>query len=206
MTEKYKDLILPLIKQNGPMGVNALSKAVDIPVSTLQKYLHRQSYFKLTDDKKWDLPENVAADIKSNTLELMTNVVENNIQLLRSQLEEMQLTLENTLTPIGTLKRGINNITTPVADKSNSTIDPRLSRIMLMSTEIKRVFNKQKANIPEEYDKLLFNFDYIGLVLKDGEFYTNTFLEGEIYELLAGKEQTLSDETVEILKENQISS
>lgn len=202
--DKYKDDIIKLISKNGPMGVNALQRELEVPLSTLQKYMHRQTYFKINDDKKWDLPENVVADIKSNTLELMTNVVQNNILLLKSQLEEMQLTLDNSLVPINTLKRGISTISAPVAVKSSSSdIDPRLVHFNDAYNTLKRIIKDKKANIPEEYSELLNNFDYIGLMLKEGEEYTREFLDSDIYELLMGKEDKLSEDTITILKENQ---
>jgi hypothetical protein len=205
MYDKYKDDILKLITDNGPMGVNALSKATSIPLSTLQKYLHKQTYFKINEDKKWDLPERVATDIRTNTLELMVNMVETSILLLKSQMEELQHNVDNTLTPIATLKRGLS-AQAPVASNQTgqSTIDPRLSEIMDMKATLISIFKKQKANIPDEYESLLFNFDYVGLVLKEGKQYTQSFLEDGLYNLLSGSTDELSEDTVEILKENQL--
>lgn len=205
MIDKYKDDILILIKQHGPLGVNSLSKSLNIPLSTLQKYMHRQSYFKINEDRKWDLPENVISDIKSNTLSLMTNVVENNLLLLKAQMEEMALLLDNSLVPISTLKRGIDNITTPVADSSDKTtkIDQRLLDIDDVSHKIYTVIKRQKDNIPDIYKNLLNNFDYVGMVLSLGEKLATDMIADEIYTLLTGKNTTLSEEMVETLKEYQ---
>jgi DNA-binding Lrp family transcriptional regulator len=204
--DKYKDDILRLINQNGAMGVNALSRELNIPLSTLQKYLHRQNYFKLNEYKKWDLPENVIGEVKSNSLVLMANVAENSILLLKSQLEEMLLSVNNALVPIETIRRGINSFSPSVADNKSgqSDIDPRLVNIHSMKGKLSDIFKKQRANIPEEYQTLLFNFDYVGLVLKEGDDYVKNFLESDIYELLVGKVQELTEDTIEILKVNQI--
>ena len=205
MIDKYKDDIIVLIKKNGPMGVNALQRELDVPLTTLQKYLHRQTYFKINEDRKWDLPENVIADIKNNTLELMTNVVENSILLLKSQMDEMQLSLNNALVPISTLKRGISNLSAGVAstESGQKITNPHLLELIKHEGTLKEIFSKKKDNILEEYRNLLFNFDYIGLVRKEGEEYTKEFLEQNTYELLAGRTQILTEDTIQILKENQ---
>lgn len=203
--DKYRDDILRLISEKGALGVNSLSRELNVPLSTLQKYLHRQSYFKLNEEKRWDLPENVMGDIKTNSLVLMANVVENSILLLKSQLEEMQQSVGNALNPISTIKRGLNAGLAPVAGNKSghSEIDPRLTKVMDMKATLDNIFKKQKDNIPEEYQTLIFNFDYVGLVLKEGDNYTKEFLENGLYELLAGKEQELTEDTIEILKDNQ---
>lgn len=206
MQDRYKSDIITLITQRGPLGVSALSKELNVAASTLQKYLHKQSYFKINEDKKWDLPENVVSDIKSNTLVLMTDLVETNVKLLKSQLEEMLQTVENAINPIETLKRGVNTYQAPVASKSDKPvqkIDSRISEIIEMEATLQSIFKKQSSNIPEEYRDLFFNFDYIGLVLKEGQSYTKEFLEEGTYALLAGKDTTLEEDVLQILKDNQ---
>lgn len=201
--EKYKDDIIKLITERGPLGVNAIQRELGMPLSTLQKYLHRQNYFKLNDDRKWDLPENVIGEIKTNTLSLMTNVVENSILLLKSQMEEMQLTIDNALSPIITLKKGVNNIALPVADKGNIQIDPRLVRVSDDANKYTQIVKAQKGNIPDEYKDIVFSFDLVGLVLKEGEEYVRESVMDELSAVLVGKNSTLSEELIQTLKENQ---
>lgn len=201
--ERYKDDILKLITTNGPMGVNALQRHLDVPTSTLQKYLHRQTYFKLNDDRKWDLPENVIGEIKTNTLSLMANVVENSLLVLQSQMEEMQHALSNTLAPMQTLKKGVNNIAVGVADKGNIDIDPRLVKVSEEANKYLQIVKAQRANIPEEHKEIIFNFDLIALVLKEGQEYVRETVMDELSEILIGKSSSLSEELVQTLKENQ---
>lgn len=206
MIAQRKADIITLIQIHGPMGVNALQRELGVPLSSLQKYLHNQNYFRKNEDKKWDLPENVAGELKGNSLTLMAEMVETTYKLLRSQVNEMSHALENAINPITSLKNNINAVVVPVAaDKvGQSILDPRLRRINETKDTLSNIFHKQKDNIPKEYRNLFFNFDYVGLVIKEGETYTNKFLEEGTYELLAGKDTELSEETIIILKENQL--
>lgn len=201
MADKYRDLIIPLLQENGPLGVNALSKALNAPLSSLQQYLHRQSYFKINEDRKWDLPENVESVVKNTSLQLMTSVVDTNIKLLKSQLEETLLTLSNVTTPLDTLKRGIGNITTPVANKVN--IHPVLVKL---DTNIKNtyiVFAKYISKVPEEYKELLKNVDLYKLSTEMGTRVVNGEFNADITSLFLERSTELSEDTIELLKEYQ---
>lgn len=204
--DKYYDDIHAFITTNGESGVNAISKAINVPLSTVQKYLERQSFFKKTEQRKWDLPDRVPnVDIKTETLPLMVNSVENALLILKAQLTEIQQTVDNSLIPLNTLKRSVNHAIAPVASKSDTSvnIDPRLINVNEEVQKLKDVFKKQKANIPDEYADLLNNYDHIGLYLKEGKEYVTNMLQDELFELLTGQTQTLSEEAVQTLKDNQ---
>lgn len=204
MIGKYHDDILAIISRNGAMGVNALQRELNIPLSTLQKYLHKQTYFRMNDERKWDLPENITSDIKSNTLSLTINVVENSILMLQSQLDEMKQSIANALAPIGTLKRGIDNLApTPVAGKA-TPLDKRLSNLNDAALQYKVIVRKQKDIIPDQYLNLLINLDYVGLVFSLGAVYADEMLTGDIYGVLVGSITELSDDLLDVIKENQM--
>lgn len=202
MKEKYYDDVLSYITEHGESGVNEISKALNVPLATMQRYLIRQTYFRKTVNRKWDLPHNVESDIKSNTMTLMVNSVENALLLVDSQMAEVQQAIQNALMPVNTLKRAVDMINLPVADNSGN-IDKRLTKIAENSQKITDIIKKQKSNIPDEYSDVLLNLDYVGLVLAMGETFTEELLGGEVYGILAGKDKELSEEALETLKQYQ---
>src|ERR1043165_198534 len=54
--DKYYKPIEKLVQGKGPMGVNAIARELDLPTSSVQKWLDRQRYFEKTSSRKWDLP------------------------------------------------------------------------------------------------------------------------------------------------------
>jgi hypothetical protein len=199
MNDQYFEDIKVLIQQNGAMGVNAISKAIDKPLSTVQKYMHRQSYFKMNDQRKWDLPESVATKEIQSTISNFDQVIESQLSGITSLSDMLITQIKSTITILSAQKP----IIATVADKSPN-IDKRLIEFQNNANKLKEITKKQKANIPDEYYDLIFNYDHIGLVMKEGSKYALEFLEGDIYSMLAGNARELSEETVEILRENQI--
>lgn len=207
MTKKYHDEIYSLIQTNGPMGVNELQKELNIPLSTLQHYLTKQqNFFKKNENRKWDLPENIQNEVKTNVLELMVNGAENAVLLLQSQVSEIQLSIENVLTTVNTVKRGITNLSIPpVADKSDksSNIHPRATKMMENATLIEKAIKQHISKIPEEYVEILKNVDWIELSLDMGSIYFQNTLGPEITQLIVGDADTLTEETLITLEKYQ---
>jgi hypothetical protein len=199
MNDQYFEDIKALIQQNGAMGVNAISKAIDKPLSTVQKYMHRQSYFKMNDQRKWDLPESVTTKEIQSTINNFDQVIESQLSGITSLSDMLITQIKSTITILSAQKP----IIAAVADKSPN-IDKRLIDFQSNTNKLKEIIKKQKANVPDEYYDLLINYDHIGLVMKEGSKYALDFLEGDIYSMLAGDARELSEETVEILRENQI--
>lgn len=211
MRDTYKDHILKILSENGPLGVNALQKemvkeGLDIPLSTLQRYLHRQEYFLLNGSKKWVLPENITPVLTNTSADRAVEALESSLRLIQSQMEELQLVVRNTLSPISTIKRGIKELRPAVAEvaEGQRVVDPRLHKLNDTRGVLLDIMRKKKENIPEEYQDLFFNFDYVGLVIKEGENYTRDFLEADIYDILSGIKTELDEDTITILKENQL--
>ncbi len=199
MAEINQAEIKTLIERNGEMGVNALSKELKVPLSTMQKYMERQTFFKKTKSRKWDLPERVATGESLSSVDNYQTVIDSQLNGINAMFELLTSNIRSTLLLLAAQKPILQPVASPTIN-----IDPRLSKIVEFETKIQDVFKKQKHNIPETYRDLLFNFDYVGLILKEGQTYANTFLEDEIYELLSGKVQELTEDTLSILKENQI--
>lgn len=202
MIDKYKDEILVLIQEKGPLGVNAIQRELNYPLSTLQKYLHRQSYFRINDDKKWDLPENVMGEVKTTSLTLVANVIENSILLLKSQLEELQLSVDNALSPINTLKRGISAQSPSVAAPSVKN-HPLVDKIQSFVASLHESINNQKSNIPEEYRNLLLNVDLMRIMFKKGSDYFDSSFMPVFSGILLKETDVIPDEMLELIEHCQ---
>jgi hypothetical protein len=200
--DKYYELILPLIKEKGELGVNEIARHIGTPVSTVQKYLERQTYFKKTQSRKWDIPENVNADIKSNTLSLMVESVENTLRVLEAQLGDIQQTVGTVSIPLNTLKRGIDTISQPVAGKSID-IHPRLIEVDKKAKEALSLFAKYIPRVAEEYQQLLKGLDYHRFAVEMGTLYINNTFNLAISSLFLDKDDKLPDDIIDVLKNYQ---
>ncbi len=200
--DKYYDQVLAYVTENGETGVNVLAKALDIPLSTMQRYLERQTYFRKTINRKWDLPNNVDADIKSNTMTLMVEAVENALKLVSSQLAEIQSSTQNALMPVNTLKRAVINTMPSVADKS-SEVDPQLLKLDKNTKDTYVVFKKYVDKVPEEYQELIKGLDLYKLTIEMGTKFINSDFNAELSSLFLEKSDILSEDTIELLKEYQ---
>jgi len=200
--DKYYDLVLAYITEHGESGVNTLANAFDIPLSTMQKYLERQSYFKKTERRKWDLPENVNADIKSDTMVLMVDSVENALLLIKSQVTDLQLSLDSSLIPISTLKRGINNITAPAATKSID-IHPSILQLNENAKITQTVFKKYVGVCPQKYQDLIKNLDLYKLIIEKGTDYLNAGFNADLTALFLEQTTDLAYDTVQLLNQYQ---
>jgi len=199
MANNYHDMILAVITEQGELGVNEIARRIDVPLSTVQKYLERQTYFMKTERRKWDLPANVNADIKSDTMSLMVNSVENSLLILKSQLSEIQESVNNSLIPLSTLKRGISTVKTPVAGKSVN-VHPKLVKLEEDANEIEEVFKKFKDKLPDEYKDMILNVDMVWLSISKGTEYVKGEFSNQISSLLLEKGDNLSDDVINSLK------
>lgn len=199
---KYHDLILAVITEKGELGVNEIARAIEVPLSTVQKYLERQTYFKKTERRKWDLPHNVNADIKSDTMSLMVNSVENALLLVSAQFADLQESVQNALIPVNTLKRGISTLRAPVAPKAPD-IDKRLIELSNTANSVYEIIKNKKDNIPSDHVDTLLNLDYIGLVLTLGTNEALKLIGEDVYQVLSGKYPFIPEETINILLKYQ---
>jgi hypothetical protein len=199
---KLHDEILAYLTEHGETGVNVLAKEFDVPLSTMQKYLTDQTYFKKTEKRKWDLPENVNADIKSDTMSLMVSSVENALLVIKSQLSDLQQSIDTSLIPVSTLKRGIDNLIAPVAGKSDN-IHPKIVELDKNVKLMQAVFKKYVGVCPQEYQELIKNIDLYGLIMEMGTKFLNSGFNEDITSLFLEQTTELSSESIELLKEYQ---
>lgn len=196
---KHHDEILAYITENGATGVNPLARHLKMNPSTLQKYLERQSYFKRTESRKWDLPDRVNTDIAADKMKLMVDSVENALTLIKSQLAETITSVENAVYPINTLRRGLKSVNTPVAVKVQQ-LDPSLDELDKFIKQLEGVFKKFFSKCPDEYKLFLQNLDLHRLAIEKGLLYLKGEFGTDITAILLEKTNVLPEDTLTVLK------
>ncbi len=194
--------ILRLIQVNGPMGVNAIQRHLDIPLSTIQKYLDKQqNYFKKTERRQWDLPENREM---SDFNEMKGNVA----TIVESQLIGVNATFEllnQQIKTIINLSANLKPVIGPsVAEKVQSIeIDPSITELLNMVQVIEGVIKKYKEKIPDEYLDLLLNTDLTRLAASRGSLYLQENLGGALSQIVLEDGDILPEGVVKMLETYQ---
>jgi hypothetical protein len=191
--------VLRLIEENGAMGVNQLSKALDVPLSTMQKYLDKdQDYFKKNNARKWVLPEMSAVSDMSVVSSNYSNVIDSQLTSMQALIDTLMSQFRATVSLIDANKGTLP----PVAG-----IAPDIHKSMIESDKrIKsayEVFKKFLGVVPEEYKNLIKNVDLHRLTIELGTIKLNEQFNPEITALFLEKSVDLSDDVLRILKEYQ---
>lgn len=201
--EKYHDPILAVIKKNGPMGVNAIAKAIDMPLSSVQKYLDRQDYFKKTSDRKWDVPENVTenlvAAIETNRLQLIAQSLNTQSLLVGNSVDLFVSSINDLLKQISNIIPALESYKAPVAN--DKTVSPLLLKLQETVSQIPLIIKKNKDKLSPDYLELLTGVNWLELVINKGSIYFEENVSTEIAELLTEQREELSDEIVEAISQ-----
>lgn len=202
MTDISRDRISNLLAQKGALGVNAIATSLNYPVSTLQRWLTAQSYFKRTADRKWALPETVEDEINSKALSILLDTAMLGLKLQATIIEDLALKVNTSLQTLETLRSNVElmkSVNPPVA----SPLDARFQMIIDGENKFKGAIKANKANISDpEFLKLLLNFDLVGYTLQYGSDSTDLFFEQNLAPVILG-EVDPTEETWEQLRENQ---
>lgn len=197
MAKLERDTIAAVISEKGPLGVNALAMELGVAPSSLQRYLTTQDYFRRTENRRWDLPENVAQNVKSNTLHLMLENAITGTKLLIATNSELLDQLEMNRKTLELVKQNLNQISNP------PVADSRFADFESANEKLRDAIKRNKNNIPEEYYDLIYNYDHVGYIIKVGKGTAVNFLESQLAPLILGDHTELSEQTVQILEENQ---
>lgn len=205
MIKRYHDPIYAVIAEHGPQGVNQLAKLVELPVSTVQRYLTvQQTYFKKTIDKKWDLPENVNTDITDNTLLLAANSIDSTVQLIETQLKELLTQFTTVQMPLSTLKRGLEGYRPSVAGSSSKVTNKKLETMLNQVAKLPDFLKDKKKNIGNEYYELLINTRWLDMYLELGNKYVDSAIIAELADLMLGNTDKLGEDVLSTIQEYQI--
>jgi hypothetical protein len=192
--EKYHEPILEVLTTRGALGVNQISQATGIPLSTVHKYLtSQQKYFRKTQDRKWDLPERVTAEIQDDALKVALESLDGSIVLFRKQLEEVQATAENLAVPIRYIQRAAEvrftkaPFTAPKAVASPE-VHPVLEEVRERAELIAKYIKENIKKIPEEHRQLFLNFDIHSWIAHKGlDYAANSEVTKQLSLLLMGQ-------------------
>jgi hypothetical protein len=199
-----RNSIAAILVEKGAMGVTALATELDVPVSSLQRYLVGQKYFKQTDGRKWDTPERFQANTELNTLSKMANNAKAGLELTIAQHEDMLLRLTNTLDSINILMKGIEGFEEPKAKSSSLPVaDSRLADLDKGSKTLREAIKQNRKNIPAEYYELVLNYDSVDHLLTVGRDAARNFLDTELAPIILDGATELPEETIATLKEHQ---
>jgi len=188
-------LIRSLIERNGPMGVNALSRQTGINLSTLQKWLERQSSFIKTEDRKWDLPENATAKAVKIENENFDAVMDSQLKGISTVAELLISNIKATVTIMNTQKPKA-----PSVAESQIPIDERLYKIQEDISLMPELIKKNSIKIPDDYKDLLNSIDWMQLHIDKGLLYFRDELSAHIADLILGNQDKLPDDTISTLE------
>jgi len=188
-------LIRSLIERNGPMGVNALSRQTGINLSTLQKWLERQSSFIKTEDRKWDLPENATAKAVKIENENFDAVMDSQLKGISTVAELLISNIKATVTIMNTQKPKA-----PSVAESQIPIDERLYKIQEDISLMPELIKKNSIKIPDDYKDLLNSIDWMQLHIDKGLLYFRDELSAHIADLILGNQDKLPDDAISTLE------
>ncbi len=203
MSEERKNRIHDILTHKGALGVNALAKELNEPLSTIQGYLERQGYFRKTADRKWDLPERIAAGISHESLIVLAKGSQSSIDIIRTQLAELNSTIETVSNSLVTLERGITNYAPMQLPVAESPELPKLVADILNDyVETEKAIKLHLKHVPEEYKELFKNYDSLTHMVMEGKkAFTKLIIS--ITPVLSGQTDEVSTEVLELLETYQ---
>jgi ACT domain-containing protein len=199
LTDTTHAEIKALLEKHGAMGVNQLAKELDIPLSTMQKYLDKdQTYFKKNQARKWVLPEtsvNTDLNVVSSNY---ANVIDSQLMSMNALIETLMSQFRATITLIETNKPR----NAPVAGIAPN-IDPQVLKLDKTIKDNYALFKKYVKVVPEEYQDLIKNLDLARLTAERGTLHVKGEFGKEIAALMLEKITELSHDTLVVLEEYQ---
>ncbi|MFY3741621.1 MAG: virulence-associated protein VapD [Candidatus Nitrosomirales archaeon] len=197
--DKYHADIRRLLEQHGAMGVNQISKELNVPLSTMQKYLDKdQNYFKKNHARKWVLPEISASEEMSVVSSNYSDVINSQIMGMQALIETLMSQFRATLSLIEANKGTSASVAGIMPD-----IHPEILKLNKAAKDMHTVFSKYISKCPDEYQELLKNVDLYRLIKERGTIYMNSEFSTEITSLFLERTVDLSNEVVAVLKEYQ---
>jgi hypothetical protein len=195
--EEYREAVEQLILREGPQGVNALSRELNVPLSTMQKYMKTQRYFIQNEQRRWDIPANIAQLEIAKTQGNLNTVIDTQLAGIDSLFELLSSSIRSTVTLLKSQKAA------PAAAKVDSSLPPVVAKFCADTKEQERLTREHLKKIPEEYRPLLLNLDTYQMFLTEGTKHVKKGFLNELSELILGERTELSTEIVELLEQYQ---
>jgi hypothetical protein len=195
VSELYREQIEKLILDKGPQGVNAISRALDIPLSTAQKHMEKQRFFVKNDQRKWDVPSNAMEVEVAKAQGNFADVIDSQLAGLDSLLELLSSNLRSVVTLLKS-----NRPTAPVV--SRSKLNPVLEKMAEQVEYIEKTIKEYEKKIPKEYKELFINLDLYAFHTQEGFRYIREVFGPQFSEMLLS-EVALTDELIGVLEQYQ---
>lgn len=207
---KKQEEIYKVLSQYGAMGVTALARHLGIKnASGLHQHLNRQKFFKQNENKHWDLPEKVINGGKTNAAQLSAQAgvqaIESYLLAIKAQLEETMLQVNTAIVPIDSLKKEVAKIPAPseppVAESAK--VHSGLIKLNENINQIPVIIKSKKEMLTDDLFQLLLNVDWMELILDNGRKFFREVIETNLYDVLLGNKDELSEEALSCIKEYQ---
>lgn len=188
-----------LLEKNGAMGVNQLSKELDIPLSTMQKYMDKdQTYFKKNSARKWVLPEVSAVSDMSSVSSNYSNIIDSQLMSMNALIDTLMAQFRATVTLI----EANRPLMRPVTGKATNKY-PIMDKVDNFVKSMEKAIKEYKNKIPEEYQELMLNLDIASMVINMGLDYISSKDCADITGLLLGDTETLTENSLKIIERHQ---
>lgn len=192
--------IKKLLTDKGPQGVTAIAKVLDAPPSSIQKYLtNQQDYFKLNRSKKWCLPNVTEKEDSVTVANNITNVLNSQVNGINALIDLLVSQLSATTTLISDFKPVVQ-----VSSGKAPTMHPKIAELDKLIKDTQALFDRFVDKVPDMYKELIQNLDLYSLIIKRGVEFIQTGIGPDITALFLQESDTLSEETIEVLKSYQL--
>lgn len=204
---RRQEQIYQIIVNSGATGVTDLSKMLGLSLSTMQKHLTGQKFFKINEKRKWDLPERVvnsAVEVNSNdSVQHSVQAMESTLQLLKLQLEEAITQTNSVLAPVQSLKRELPKLRSAPPVAESAKVHSGLIKLNENINQIPKILRAKKEMLTEDLLQLLLSTDWMELILDNGRKFFREVIETNLYDVLLGNKDELSEEALSCIKEYQ---
>lgn len=200
---KRQEQIYKLLEQNGAMGVNALSRELCESVSTVQKHLMAQKFFRQNSKRWWDLPDRIVSENKTVTVQNSVQTVESSVHLIKAQLEELTAHTSGALAAISAVKRDFAVIQSAPPVAESGKIHSGLIQLNENIGKIPMIIRTRQEVVAKDLLQLLLNTNWMELILDNGRKYYREVIETDLYNVLLGEKYELNEEALTVIKEYQ---
>lgn len=203
MQDKYHKPILQFLEKNGESGVNAISAGIAVPLSTVQKYLEKQTYFKKTQRRKWDLPEKVVSNAVVNqsasSFANVANVISTQANMIRTQLDTALMCMGILESNVAIINHVAEAAIAPVA--VSKPIHPSIQALNDNVETITQGIKKYINDVNENYRDLVRNADIYRIYVAKGGEYMHSQFNDELVLVLTKSDYEMSEEMQALMKE-----
>lgn len=197
-SDEQIDTITELIESNGPIGVNDVRKALNMPLSTAQKYLSKQEVFKKNAQKKWDLADNVVEQEVIATSNGVDSMLKGQLDGI-ANMSQLLIANVNAVMSILSTHKPQSPPVAAKAPKFNKDVKEYTDFVELML----KIVKSKLSELPEDYRELLTNVDWYKLTMNKGSLFVQDTIAAEIANLLTPTHNEMDNDVLMVLESYQ---